>query len=181
MSQQQGIIKGDTLQRLGSLGFIIGAVILIVANVLLQRPGDPGNTQEVLTTWGNKAGLVALVGFLIAVGNWAIMIGTAGIYRSITASGAAWARLGFYGVIVGTAIGTISNGLFMPTASIAADWLAATGADKAAALSVATALFHVGGVTFTMYILVEWLAIFFLGIGMARSAVYPKWLGWAGL
>ncbi|MBI4267508.1 MAG: hypothetical protein HY662_01840, partial [Chloroflexi bacterium] len=72
-------------------------------------------------------------------------------------------------------------GLFMPTASIAADWLAATGADKAAALSVATALFHVGGVTFTMFILVDWLAIFFLGIGMARSAVYPKWLGWAGL
>ncbi len=178
---QQGIIKGDALQKLASVGFIIGALLLIIFNFLLPRAADPSNTQDMLTTWGNKEGLVQLVGFFMAVGSWGLMLGAAGVYRSITAAGAAWARLGFYGIIVGTAIFTISSGLLAVTASTGADWLAASAADKAAAYSTAAAVGTVGGVAFTMFILVEWLAIVFLGIGMARSAVYPKWQGWAGL
>ena len=34
MSQQQGKAKGDALQRLGNLGFIIGGVSLIIFNAL---------------------------------------------------------------------------------------------------------------------------------------------------
>jgi predicted membrane chloride channel (bestrophin family) len=26
-----------------------------------------------------------------------------------------------------------------------------------------------------------WLALVFLGIGMVLSAVYPRWIGWAGI
>ncbi len=33
--QQQGIVKGDVLQRLGSLSFIIGSALLIVFSALL--------------------------------------------------------------------------------------------------------------------------------------------------
>lgn len=181
MAQQQNIVKGDALQKLGSLGFIIGGVVLIIFSLLLPRATDPSDTQSVLTAWGNKAGLVTVGAFFIAVGNWLLMIGTAGIYRSIAAGGAAWARLGFYGIIVGTAIGTVSAGLLASGASAGADWLAASAADKTAAFSVAAAVYQVGQTAFTLYILVNWLAIVFLGIGMARSAVYPKWLGWVAI
>jgi hypothetical protein len=34
---------------------------------------------------------------------------------------------------------------------------------------------------FPLVVLSNWLAVAFLGTGMARSAVYPRWLGWLGL
>lgn len=179
MSQQAGIVKGDALQRLGSLGFIIGAVLLIVFNALFPRAADPSSMQDMVTTLGSKEGLVVLCSFFKAVGLWGIMIGFAGVYRSITASGAAWARLGFYGIIVGTTLGTINFGLLMASANTGAEWLAAAAADKAAAYSTAAAVHTVNMTALTMWILVAWLAFVFLGIGMARSAVYPKWQGWA--
>ena len=46
---------------------------------------------------------------LLAIGIWAIMIGIVGVYRSISSSGggaAAWARVGFYGVIIGITLWT---------------------------------------------------------------------------
>jgi len=181
MSQQQGIVKGDALQRLGSLGFIVGAVLLIVFNFLLPRAADPGNLQDLLTTLGNKVGLTQLAGLFIVVGSWAIMIGAAGIYRSITAAGAAWARLGFYGIIVGTTLNTIAIGLHVAEANVGADWLMATASDKVMAYYTGSAIVTVGKSVVTMYVLVEWMAIFFLGIGMARSAIYPKWQGWVAL
>src|SRR3989304_5360976 len=104
MAQQQGVVKGDALQRIASAGFVIGAVLLIVFNFLLPRAADPSNTQDVLTKWGGQKGLTQLCALLLAVGIWGVMMGTAGVYRSITANGAAWARLGFYGITVVTAI-----------------------------------------------------------------------------
>jgi hypothetical protein len=180
MAQQQGVVKGDALQRIASAGFIIGAVLLIVFNFLLPRAADPSNTQDLLTKWGGQKGLTQLCALLMAVGIWGVMMGTAGVYRSITANGAAWARLGFYGITVGTAIWSVTFGLVAATAALAADWLAASAASKAAAYGVAASLGNVNTSTFTMSILVFWLAIVFLGIGMARSGVYPKWLGWVG-
>jgi hypothetical protein len=180
MAQQQGVVKGDTLQKLGSAAFIIGAILLIVFNILLPRSSDPSNTQEMLNKWGDQKGLTQLCALLLAVGIWGVMMGTAGIYRSITANGAAWARLGFYGITVGTAIWSVTFGLVAATAGAAADWLAAPAADKAAAYGVAHSVGSVSTSTFTMSILVFWLAIVFLGIGMARSYVYPRWLGWLG-
>lgn len=32
-----------------------------------------------------------------------------------------------------------------------------------------------------MNVMANWLAFVLLGIGMVRSAIYPRWLGWVGL
>ncbi|MBI2855178.1 MAG: hypothetical protein HYX87_09720 [Chloroflexi bacterium] len=178
---EQGIVKGDALQRIGSLGFIVGGVLLIVFSALLPRVSDPTSMQDVLTAWGNNEVLVQLCGLFIAVGNWGLMMGAAAVYRSIAGAGASWARLGFYGIIVGTTLGTVSSGLLGATASAGADWLGTATANKAASLATASAVYSVDMMVFTLYVLVEWLAIVFLGIGIARSAVYPRWQGWAGL
>ncbi len=182
MVQQQGIIKGDVLQKISSAGFIIGAILLVIFNILLPRASDPSNTQEVLTKWGGQQGLVQTSALFMAVGIWGLMIGIVGIYRSISTGGAAsWVRLGFYGVVVGTTVWTITFALVMATADTAAAWVMAPTAGKAAAYGVAAAVQAVNQTMHTMSIIVYWLALVFLGIGMILSSVYPRWMGWVVL
>ena len=158
MSQQQDIFKGDTVQRLGSLGFIVGAVLLIIiATADILRDGG-GSSQRVV------------VGFFGPVGLWGVMLGVAAIYRSITDDGAGWAQTGFYLVIVGTVLWTVHMSLRAGNARAAAD-----GLTDGVAIGVMIQQ------VVAMAYLAEWLGIFFLGIGMVRSVVYPKGLGWTAL
>jgi hypothetical protein len=181
MAQQQGIVKGDVLQRVGSAGFIIGAILLVIFNVLLPRAADPSSTQAVLQKWGGQEVLTQICALLLAVGIWAVMLGVAGVYRSISAGGAAWARLGFYGIVVGTAMWAVNFALTMAAAGAAANWLAAPAAGQATAYSVAASLYAASAAVETMSIIVFWLALVFLGIGMVLSTVYPRWMGWVGI
>lgn len=180
--QQQGIVKGDVLQKLGSAGFIIGAIVLVIFNVLLPRADDPSITQQVLQKFGEKETLTEVCALLLAIGAWAVMLGAAGVYRSIsTGAGAAWTRLGFYGIVVGTAMWAINFALTMATAGAAANMLTAPAAGYTTAYSVAASLHGASASVEIMSIIVYWLALAFLGIGMAVSAVYPRWLGWIGI
>lgn len=158
MSQQQGIVKGDALQRIGSFGFIIGSVLLIVIATLdILRDGG-GLTQRVV------------VGFFGPVGIWGMMLGMAAIYRSITDAGAGWVRTGFYLVIVATALWTVHMSLRAGNAR-------ATAAGLTDGVAIGVMIQHVVAMAY----LAEWLGIFFVGIGMVRSTVYPKELGWTAL
>ena len=168
MSQQKGIVKGDPFQKLSSVSLVVAGILLIIFNILLPRANDPSKILNLVNTWGSKAGLVRACTFFLSVGIWALMIGVAGIYRSITERGAAFAHLGFYVVTVGTTLFTLSFASVMATA---------TAPDRAIAAVIAT----MGNAVFTMSILVEWLAIAFTGIGMVASSVYPKWQGWAAV
>jgi hypothetical protein len=181
MAQQQGIVKGDVLQKIGSAGFIIGAILLVIFNLLLPRAADPSSTQEVLRKFGEQEVLTQICALLLAIGAWAVMIGSAGVYRSISTGGAAWARLGFYGIVVGTAMWAVNFALTMATAGAAANWLAAPAAGQATAYSVAASLYAASAAVETMSIIVYWLALVVLGIGMVFSAVYPRWIGWVGI
>jgi len=178
MVQQQGIIKGDTLQKLSSAGFIIGAILLVIFNVLFPRVSDPSNLQEALKNLGEQEILAKICALLLVIGILGAMIGVTGVYRSISAGGAAWARLGFYGIVVGTTLWIITFTRYIATADAAASWVAASAADKATAYNIAVAVSAVNGDMETMSIIVFWLALVLLGIGMVYSAVYPKWMGW---
>jgi hypothetical protein len=82
---------------------------------------------------------------------------------------------------VGTAVWTLILSLDVSQASAVATWLAAPTEGKEAAYSVVATLAAIGRGIYAMSILVYWLALLFLGIGMVRSAVYLRWLGWVGL
>ena len=167
MAQQEP--KGDVLQRIASIGFILGAILLVVFNVLYPRADDPSNAQQVLAKLADNETLAKVVFLGLAVGFWSLMIGVAGLYRSISAgAGAAWVRLGFYGFVVATAVGTVW---------LATSW-AETGAAAAGNVAVADTLYALSLSNLYMFIIVFWLALLFLGIGMVASDVYPKWLGW---
>lgn len=181
MSQLQLTVKEDTLQKISSTGFIVGAVLLLVFNILSPRPDDPTSMQSVLTAMSDEKGLTLLSQLSLAFSIWMVMIGSAGVYRSITDGGAAWARLGFYGIVVGTVLWSITFGLGSATVHTAADWVAAPAADKPAAYTIAAAVSNATSGIETMSIIMLWLALAFLGLGMARSTVYPRWFGWTGV
>ena len=57
---------------------------------------------------------------LLAVGIWAIMIGIVGVYRSISnGNTAAWARVGFYRMIVGITLWTARFAMGIGSAELA--------------------------------------------------------------
>lgn len=178
MSQVQVIAWENTLQKAASSGFIVGALLLIVFNILSPRPADPTDLESVLTTMSDQKVLTQLSQLLLALGMWGVMIGSAGVYRSITESGATWARLGFYGIIVGTTLWSITFGLGTATVGAAADWVAAAGADKAATYNIAAAVLTANSGVETMSIITLWLALILLGTGMVRSVIYPARLAW---
>ncbi len=96
MAQQDEIVKGDALQKMGSVGLIIGALLIVVGGVLaLGYAADVSNIQEMWRKLGERRVLAQGAELIMALGFLAAMIGTAGVYRSIIGRGAAWARLGF--------------------------------------------------------------------------------------
>jgi hypothetical protein len=178
----QGIVKGDAQQRLGSAGFIVGATLLVIGNLVMPYTTTPtSNIREMLKPLGEQAFRAEIASLLIAAGFWAMMIGATGIYHSFTAGGAAWVRLGFYFLVVGTTLQTVSLSLDVATASAVANWLAASAEGQEAAWSVVVVLNAVGRGVIPMTWIVYWLGFAFLGIAMVRSALYPRWLGWVGL
>ena len=182
MTQGQGIEKGDALQKLGSAGFIIGAILFGVGGLLMPHAAKPtSDLQEMLKPLGEHQFRTYVASLLTTIGFWAALMGAAGVYRSITASGAAWARLGFYFTLIGTALWTVSFSLDVSTASAVANWLSAPMDGKDVAWGAVAALSAVGRGMIPMTWIVYWLAFAFLDIGMIGSAVYPRWLGWAGL
>jgi hypothetical protein len=175
---QQGIAKGDALLRLTGISFIIGAIVTAVFNILAPRSGDPTNMQAAIQLVAANKGFFQVDQLLLAVGILAIMIGIAGVYRSISNGGAAaWARVGFYGVIVGIALWTARFGMAMGSAELAEQWQVATGADKATLFLVISSVHYIVVALQSMAVIVYWLFLVFLGIGMVLSEVYPKWLG----
>jgi hypothetical protein len=167
------------LQRIWGASFIVGAILLLVSNVLFLRIDDPSDIPEVLAKLADNE-TFSLITFLgLTIGLWAVMIGVVGVYRSISSGGAAtWARLGFYGIIAGTTFATVGNAVGMTQVGAAADWIAAGSRTDTATYSIAASLNAVSTFTFYMFVIAFWLALVFLGIGMVSSGVYPKWLGW---
>ena len=158
--QGQGIVKGDTLQQIAGIGFIVGAVLTLIGNGLFPRADDPADTKaslEAIATFGTASfpGL-ALV---LAGGFWGLMLGFIGVYPSLSAGpAAAFARIGFYGVLIGVALWTITFAVHLGLAQVLDSWAVASGPDKAALFQAASSIWQMDAGIFTMAIIVVWLA-----------------------
>jgi len=185
MSQEpgQGIVRGDTHQRLSGAGFIIGAVLIIIGSLLLPRAANLGDVQAMQKAYGEQATLLQASALLLTFGFLAVMAGTSGIYQSITKDGSAWARLGFYFHLVGVTLWMVGMSLDISYPAAIINWLEAPAISKGIAYSVVTVLSPMGfgRGTFPLNVIINWLAFTFLGVGMIRSIVYPHWIGWSEL
>ena len=94
---QQEIAKGDVLYRTAGIGFIAGAIMLVVFFALHPIIEDPSDRQGFMQTLTDAIGgrweaiqVIRMLGLL------ALLAGFVGVYRSIATGGAAaWARFGF--------------------------------------------------------------------------------------
>ena len=177
--------KGDVLQKIAGVSFIVGAILTGVFNAIFPRVSDPDNVQSVLTKLGENDTVAQIASVGIAVGIWLILAGIAGVYRSISTGAAApWARLGFYAFIVAAATWTASFAITLGQAGAAGDWLDKVAAgDQAAAVSfsVGATLYTAATSFFAMAVFANWMAIILLGVALSLNTLYPKWLGWVAI
>lgn len=176
----QSMAKGDTLQRMAGISFIVGAVLVMFVNIFFPRASDPSDTQAWIQAWANAGSFFKVINLIMAAGMWAMVIGSAGIYRShITGASAAWTRLGFYGVLIGVTLWTLTAISGIGISSVLEQMGKSAEPAKGTLLLVASSLMSMMNTVWSMSILVFWLALTFLGIGMLLGAVYPKWLSWS--
>ena len=177
---EQGIYKGDVLQKIAGLSLIVGAILLVVFGLLHPREelGDLSDTIQTIAD--NNGGLWEIDHILIAMSFWVLMIGTVAVYRSISSGGAAaWVRLGFYTMIVATALRIVFLAVDgVGLAAVAEQWEEATGADKATVFATFSSLEGVLDGMRSVTDIFYGLALVLLGVGITISTVYPKWLGW---
>lgn len=180
MQAAQGITKGDVLQRVASIGFVVGGIATVGANALFPRSADPGIIAERLTTAGENESLQRIALLVLIIGFWALLVGAAGVYRSLsTGPAAVWARLGFYGVLGATTLATVSIATALATTAAAVDWVAAGSTTGTTEYAIAASLIAISNSVFDVMIVGYWLALLSLGIGMVLSDTHPRWLGWA--
>jgi hypothetical protein len=182
MTQHPGMVKGDAQLKLGSAGYVVAAILFVIGGLLMPHAASAtSDLREMLTPLGEQSVLTQVSSLLLMIAFWAAMVGAMGVYRSITSGGAAWARLGFSFVLVGTTLWTVSLSLDVATARLVANWLAAPAAGKDAAWNVIATLNAFGQGVLPSTWIVYWLAYVFLSVAMIHSAAYPRWLGWCGL
>lgn len=187
MSLSHNASAEDTAQQqIGSVAYLIGASLLAVGALLLPRAPDISDIQAMQQTFAAQAGLLQACALLEVFGFWAALVGTVGLFRSITAqsaAGAAWVRLGVYFALVATVLWTIGFAIDIAYAAALVRWQAAPPAGKDAAYGIVAVLspLGLGRGNFPLMVLANGLAFTFLGLGMAHSSLYPRWLGWLAI
>jgi hypothetical protein len=183
MTQQASVLRGNVQQKVSSAGFIIGAVMILIGNIWVTMVGL-GNPTEALGTFSENVHLLQIVALLITFGWWAVLIGVVGVYQSISTSGATWARLAMVFMILGSTLWTLGMALDISYSNLIANWLSAPDSSKEFArnlITIYSPTLGIGRGLFPVNVMSNWLAFGFLGIGMIRSSIYPRWLARAGL
>ena len=180
-----GIEKGDVLQKIAGLAFIVGAILLIAGNAAVPRSADPADVLEVIEDTADTAGGYREVVFLvIGVGLSALLVGSVGVQHSIsTGAAATWARLGLYTLIAATPAFVLLTGIFgIGLSAVAEQWDGmAAGTEKDAMFQAFSALYWLSNGAFSTVVVTYWSAWLLFFIGVTLSPVYPTWLGWVGL
>ena len=152
---------------------------MLVGNILFPRPDDPSNVTNRIAKIGGDETMAVIAMLTVVVGLWALLLGVAGIYRSVTSARAApWARLGFYLVLMGTAVGTVSLGAWLGSVDSAVSWVTAGSVVGTANYTIAASLNELAEAMFNVAMVSQWLGLTAVGVAMVLSATYPKWLGW---
>src|SRR5829696_3587288 len=167
------------LSRIGSVCAITGSLGAAVGNIL--HPVTPRDDPEGVARVIAKSNAWTLIHVVIALGVILMFLGLVAIAHTINGGvGEALARLGAYAATIGTALGLATVILDGVGAKQLADqWAMAPESTKAAALSLVsmneTLNFALAGLFNLSFAGVPFLL---LGLSVAFSDVYPRWLGW---
>ncbi len=168
------------LYRIGAIMLVVGSVLAVATNLIHPNPqeiGDPIAQLKLISAsdpWGPIHVGIVLSSMIRLAGLVALTYSFAGGY------GAAWARIGLAGAIVGAAAAVVLFAVDgIASQRLAMVWANAPPAELAIAFQVSQSNQYVG---FGIYGL--WIMIFFgltyvaYGLAVAYSREYPRWLGW---
>jgi len=182
MTGQDGIATRDALQKISSAGLIIGFVLIAAGGTwpLFVAFED---MQTGARVFGAYAVQLQACSLLLVLGFWAATVGMGEVHRSIVARGADWARWGFYFLTIGATLWTIGMSLDITYSAALVNWQTAPREGKETAHIIAQIFSGLGFGRgfFPLEVIEIWMALGFMGIGMVRSRIYPRWLGLAGL
>jgi hypothetical protein len=167
------------LFRIGSVAAILGSLCAAVGNIV--HPVTPRDDPEGVARVIADSDAWTLIHMVIIIGIILMLAGIIAIRHSIEGGVAeALARLGVYAATVGVTIGLVLVVLDGVGAKQLADqWAAAPESGKAIALSAVSANetlnFALGGLFNLTFAGVPFIL---LGLAVALSDAYPRWLGW---
>ena len=164
--------------RIGSVAGIIGALLAMVGNLL--HPATPiGDPEGVARTIAQSENWV-LIHLVIVVGLIFMLGGLVAISRSIEGGVAgALARLGSVAAVAGVTVGVVLVIVDGVAAKHLADAWEAAPPDEAAALRVVLAEEAINFALAALFnILFAGVTFILLGLAVAWSGEYPRWLGW---
>ena len=165
--------------RIGSVAGIIGSLLAMVGNLL--HPATPiGDPEGVARTIAESERWVP-VHLVIVVGLILMLGGLVTISRSIQGGVAGTlAQLGFVAAVAGVTVGVVLVIVDGVAAKHLADaWEAAPPEEAAAALRVVLAEEAINFALAALFnILFAGVTFILLGLSVAWSGEYPRWLGW---
>jgi Domain of unknown function (DUF4386) len=167
------------LFRIGSVAAILGSLCAAVGNIL--HPVTPRDDPEGVARVIAHSSAWTLIHIVIVIGIILMLAGLVAIRHSIEGGIAeALARFGVYAATIGVTIGLVTVILDGVGAKQLADqWAAAPESGKAIALSVVSANetinFALAGLFNLSFAGVPFIL---LGLAVALSGAYPRWLGW---
>ena len=168
------------LLRIGSVAAVAGALLAAVGNLL--HPVTPRDDPEGVARVIAESDAWTLIHIVIIIGLIAMLGGLVAIRHSIEGGVAeALARLGIYAATVGATLGILTVVLDgVGAKQLANEWAAASGSERALALSLVTQNetlnFAIAGMFNLSFAGVPFIL---LGLAAALSGAYPAWLGWA--
>jgi hypothetical protein len=175
-------LEEGSIFRIGSVAGIVGSLLAMVGNLL--HPATPsGDPHGVAQTIAQSESWV-LIHLVIVVGLILMLGGLVAISRSIESELAgALAQLGFVAAVAGVTVGVILVIVDGVAAKHLADaWEAALPEEAAAALQVVIAEEAINFALAALFnILFAGVTFILLGLAVAWSGEYPRWLGWVAV
>jgi Domain of unknown function (DUF4386) len=172
-----------TLLRIGAALAVSGIVLLVIAGFLHPPQADPGDSiaafeEYALNDIWIATHLIQFFGALFVLGS------LVALYRSIvreqgTATTLAWLGVAATASIAVAAILQAVDGIALKT--MVDQWASAPEAEKAAALRVAESIRWIEIGVNSLFRILAGMTFLLFGLAIARSRIYPRWLGWVGV
>lgn len=168
--------------RIGAGGAIIGSLLAGVGNLL--HPATPVGQSEGVARAIAESAAWAPIHLMIVAGLILMFAGLVALSRSIKGGLAgALAQFGYVAAIAGITIGVLLVMIDGVAAKHLADvWAAAPQEEKVAALRLVLAEESLNFAIASIFnILFAGVTYILLGLAVALSRVYPRWLGWVAV
>lgn len=177
--RRDAVIRGSKSHRVTAVCLLAGAAFATLFNVLFPRADDPSDTAAVLTMMAENEALRQGSFLGVTAGLWLLTAGISGICKSLDSEPTAtWARFGFYGVLVGAALFTVSTGIGLAATEAAIGWVNASADSASVEFAAASALNAADDGVWSMSIVTYWLGLGLVGLAILGSRSFPMWSGW---